>query len=59
MKAKDGNCYFLNTSGQHLIHLCFYFALKLLLMLIVYVGCRKRVPDYQQRYEGIEERERE
>jgi hypothetical protein len=43
MSDNESSCYFLNSSGQHLIHGSFYIFFKMVLLFLISCLCKKRI----------------
>lgn len=43
MRNNEFSCYFLNSSGQHIIHGFFYIFFKMVLIFLINCLCKKRI----------------
>lgn len=52
MRDNEFSCYYLNSSGQHIVHGSIYIVLKSLLIFLIHCICQKRIKNIQQKMES-------
>lgn len=58
MRDNEFSCYFLNSSGQHIIHGSIYIILKILLIFLIHCACQTRIKNFKSRMDR-DKREKE
>lgn len=58
MYDNEFSCYFLNSSGQHIIHGSIYIILKILLILLINTLCHKRIKSIETEIRAKKEKKK-